>query len=89
MTYIALAQIDTFSPVKAAAESTGNTTSPTPREENNDCFAGVILVRTTNDPAKTIADLRAAVAEVDPQLAAPPDHHDPRSGFQASSPMRN
>ena len=68
MTYIALAQIDTFSPVNAAPELNGNTVSPTPLEENNDCYAGVILIRTTNDPANAIADLRAAVAEVDPNL---------------------
>ena len=69
MTYIPLSQIDTFLPVEAApASPNGTVAKPAPREENNDCFAHTILIRTTGDPAKTIADFRAAVAQVDPNL---------------------
>ena len=67
MTYIPLSQIDTFLPV-AAAVGNGKATQPAPREENDDCYAHIILIRTSSDPAKTIADLRAAVAQVDPNL---------------------
>jgi predicted permease len=72
MTYIPLAQIDPFVPIAAASSATsgksGSAPTPTPREENQDRFAGTILVRTTGDPAKTIANLRAAVAATDPNL---------------------
>ena len=69
MTYIPLSQIDTFLPVDAAiASANGKATQSAPREENEDCYAHTILIRTTSDPAKTIADLRAAVAQVDPNL---------------------
>jgi predicted permease len=64
MTYIPLSQIDTFLP----ADANGKATKPAPREENNDCYAHLILIRTSSDPAKAIADLRAAVAGVDPNL---------------------
>jgi len=60
MTYIPLAQIDPFGP-----EQPGN---PVPRQENQDCYANSILLRTSGDPAKTIADLRAAVASINPNL---------------------
>jgi predicted permease len=66
MTYIPLAQIETFLPVDAAA-ATANGKSAS-REENQDCYAHTILIRTSSDPANTIADLRAAVAGVDPNL---------------------
>jgi ABC-type antimicrobial peptide transport system permease subunit len=39
-----------------------------PREENHDCYANTILLRTVGDPANTIADLRAAVAAINPDL---------------------
>jgi predicted permease len=65
MTYIALAQIDPLVPLDPAAPVA---TPPAPREENQDTFAGTILLRTTGDPAKATADLRAAVASVDPNL---------------------
>ena len=69
MTYIPLSQIDTFLPVAAsAAPANGNATEPAPREENDDCYAHTILIRTSSDPAKTIGDLRAAVEQVDPNL---------------------
>ncbi len=68
MTYIPLVQIDTFLPVNAAAAPANTSARPASREENNDCYAHTILVRTSSDPAKTIADLRAAVAAVDPNL---------------------
>ena len=68
MTYIPLAQIEPFAPVDASAPAPSGV-APAPPVENQDRFANTILVRTTGDPAKTIADLRAAVASVDPNLA--------------------
>jgi predicted permease len=65
MTYIPLAQIEPFVPVDPTAKSDAVLA---PREENQDRFAGTILLRTTGDPAKVTADLRAAVATVDPNL---------------------
>jgi predicted permease len=60
MTYIPLAQIEPFAPAAAGAGSV--------REGNQDRFAGFILLRTIGDPSSRIADLRAAVASVDPNL---------------------
>jgi predicted permease len=69
MTYIPLAQIDPFLPADSSAPAaTGVVAKPAVLEENQDRFAGMILVRTTGDPAHTIADLRAAVASIDPNL---------------------
>jgi predicted permease len=69
MTYIPLAQIPTFLTVHSAGATAKETAAnPAPREENEDCYARTILIRTTSDPAKTIAALRGAVAEVDPNL---------------------
>ncbi len=69
MTYIPLSQIDTFLPADSAvATAKGKAEKPAPREENNDCYAHTILIRTSGDPARTIADLRMAVAEVDRNL---------------------
>jgi predicted permease len=69
MTYIPLAQIDPFLPADSSTPAaTGVVAKPAAPEENQDRFAGMILVRTTGDPAHTIADLRAAVASVDPNL---------------------
>ena len=68
MTYIPLAQIEPFAPVDASAPAPKGA-APAPPVENQDRFANTILVRTTGDPAKTIADLRAAVASVNPNLA--------------------
>lgn len=69
MTYIPLAQIDPFLPADSSAPTaSGVVAKPAVLEENQDRFAGMILVRTTGDPAHTIADLRAAVASVDPNL---------------------
>jgi predicted permease len=68
MTYIPLAQIEPFVPVDASVPAPSGA-APAPPVENQDRFANTILVRTTGDPAKTIADLRAAVASVDPNLA--------------------
>jgi predicted permease len=67
MTYIPISQIETFLPAAVTAES-AKATKPAPREENEDCYAHMVLIRTSGDPAKTIADLRAAVAQVDPNL---------------------
>ncbi len=74
MTYIPLAQIDLFAPASTTSSATssaksGSNPTAAPPVENQDRFAGTILVRTTGDPAKTIADLRAAVAATDPNLA--------------------
>ncbi|MDW5266194.1 MULTISPECIES: ABC transporter permease [Acidobacteriaceae] len=73
MTYIPLAQIEPFVPAPVASSAASSVRSggptPTPPEENQDRFAGTILVRTTGDPAKTIANLRAAVTATDPNLA--------------------
>jgi predicted permease len=70
MTYIPLAQIEPFVPIDSASTTKSSTnTKPVSPAENQDRFAGTILVRTTGDPAKTIADLRAAVAATDPNLA--------------------
>jgi predicted permease len=69
MTYLPLAQIEPFNPVDTSAPaSTAGAANPAPPEENQDRFASLILLRTTGDPAHTIADLRIAVASVDPNL---------------------
>ena len=68
MTYIPLAQIDLFLPDQPGTPTSAANARPIAREENHDCYAGTILVRTTGDPAKTVADLRAAVAAIDPNL---------------------
>ncbi len=59
MTYVPLEQIEPYAPAAAGAKT---------RVENQDRFAGVILLRTSGDPSARIADLRAAVASVDPNL---------------------
>jgi predicted permease len=69
MTYIPLVQIEPFVPAPSDSSAKGSNSKTTPPEENHDRFAGTILVRTTGDPARTIADLRAAVAATDPNLA--------------------
>jgi len=61
MTYIPLAQIEPYAPAAPGAGSS-------PREENQDRFAEFILLRTSGDPSKRIADLRAALASIDPNL---------------------
>jgi predicted permease len=65
MTYVPLAQIEPTVPV---SDSGKKSMPPAQPEENGDRFANTILVRTTSDPEPTIADLRAAVAAVDPNL---------------------
>jgi predicted permease len=61
MTYVPLAQIEPYAPAAAGAGSSA-------REENQDRFAGFILLRTIGDPSARIADLRAALVSVDPNL---------------------
>jgi predicted permease len=61
MTYVPLTQIEPFAPVAAGAGSNV-------REENQDRFAGLILLRTSGEPSARTADLRAAVTSVDPNL---------------------
>jgi predicted permease len=68
MTYIPLAQIEPFEPLTASPTGSGGKAVGTPREENQNRFANVILMRTTGDPASSIADLRAAVKGIDPNL---------------------
>ena len=78
MMYIPLAQIDPWDPIAAApTSSTGSAASslnptPAPREQNENSFPGVILLRTTGDPAQSAADLRSVVRSIDPSL---PLHH--------------
>jgi predicted permease len=62
MTYIPLAQIEPFNPIDPHAPAG---TAP---EENEDRGVNLILLRTTGDPANTIADLRAVVTSIDPNL---------------------
>jgi len=66
MTYIPIVQIDPLKP--SAPTASGVAGKPAAPEENQDRFVGIILVRTTGDPAHSIADLRSAVASVDPNL---------------------
>jgi predicted permease len=61
MTYVPLAQIESFEPVDPAAPAVVPA-------ENQNRFAGVILLRAKGDPARTVADLRAAAASIDPNL---------------------
>jgi predicted permease len=68
MTYIPVTQIEPFEPVPPAAKGSGGSTAPSPPVENQNRFANTILLRTAGDPAASIADLRAAVAAVDPNL---------------------
>lgn len=58
MTYVPLAQIGPFDPSSPAGAPV----------ENQDRFAAVIILRTAGDPSRNIADLRAAVASIDPNL---------------------
>ncbi len=65
MAYIPVAQIEAFNPVDASA---GANASAAPPDENQDRFVGLILLRTSGDPAPMIADVRAAVGSIDPNL---------------------
>jgi predicted permease len=65
MTFLPLAQIEPFMP---AEKSSPGSAAPGPPVENEDRFASTILLRTANDPATTIASLRATVAAIDPNL---------------------
>ncbi len=65
MTFLPLAQIEPFLPVEKSSPGSG---APAPPVENQDRFANTILLRTANDPATTIASLRATVAAIDPNL---------------------
>ena len=62
MTYIPIVQIEPFNGPADAKSPNG------PQKENQDRYAFTLLVRTTGDPAESIADLRAAVLAVDPNL---------------------
>ncbi len=65
MTYIPLAQIAPFTPADQPADAG---TKPAPPEPNNNCFASNLILRTSGDPSRSIADLRAAMASIDPNL---------------------
>jgi predicted permease len=65
MTYIPLAQIAPFMP---ADQRPGANAKPAPPEPNNNRFARSLILRTTGDPSRSIADLRAAIAAIDPNL---------------------
>jgi predicted permease len=65
MTFLPLAQIEPFMP---AEKSSPGSPAPAPPVENEDRFANTILLRTANDPATTIADLRTTVAAIDSNL---------------------
>jgi len=67
MTYIPLAQISPFLPDQAGKPMPAGS-KPAPKQENQDCYANNVLLRTGGDPGKTIADLRAAVAAINPNL---------------------
>jgi len=64
MTYVPLAQIEPYAP----PDSGKGLSIQEKKVENQDRFAGIILLRTSGDPSARIADLRAAVASVDPNL---------------------
>lgn len=67
MTYIPLAQINPFLPGQTVTPGLiGH--KPAARQENQDCYANTILLRTTGDPRKTVADLRTTVAAINPNL---------------------
>lgn len=61
MIYLPLAQMDPFEPADPKKPAA-------PREESGNQFVSIILLRTTGDPAQATASLRAAVAQVDPNL---------------------
>jgi predicted lysophospholipase L1 biosynthesis ABC-type transport system permease subunit len=67
MTYIPLAQIPLFLPHEQS-KSGSAASHDAHGEEDQLCYANTILLRTAADPAKTISDLRTAVAAVDPNL---------------------
>jgi len=67
LTYLALEQIEPLRPLDTSAAGHTDAAKTLP-EENPDRFASTILVRTTGDPANTIADLRGAIASVNPNL---------------------
>jgi predicted permease len=69
MTYIPLAQIEPYVPAASDSSAKSSNAKTALPEENHDRFVGTILVRTTGDPANTIAGLRAAVTATDPNLA--------------------
>jgi predicted permease len=68
MTYIPLEQIEPFEPVPPMEKGSGGNTVPSSPVENQNRFASTILLRTAGDPATSIADLRVAVAGIDPNL---------------------
>ena len=66
MTYIPLAQIEPLAP--APFTGPGAPAHPALMAENEDRYANVLILRTVGDPTQSIAGLRAAVAQVDPNL---------------------
>jgi predicted permease len=71
MTYLPLAQMEPLEPADPSQPvPPGSTASATRQatQESQNRFVSTILIRTTGDPTNTIADLRRAVARVDPNL---------------------
>jgi predicted permease len=67
MTYLALSQIDAYMPVAAPAPGAAPNTAAVP-QENQDRFVGELMLRTTVDPARSVNDVRTAMASVDSNL---------------------
>lgn len=65
MTYIPLAQIAPYLPVPAGSSARAATSG---LDENQNCYANTLLLRTTGDPGQAIGALRSAVASIDPNL---------------------
>ena len=61
MVYIPLTQIEPLEPIDPKNPIA-------PRQENNSLGAGTVLLRTAGDPAQAAGSLRAAIAQVDPNL---------------------
>jgi predicted permease len=69
MVYIPLEQIDPFLPAPPPSQVQEHTAAAQiPREENQDRYANVVLVRTTGDPKRIAGELQSAVGEVDRNL---------------------
>lgn len=62
------AQIDLFVLNQSRTPDSNASPRSAAREENQHRYANTILLRTTGEPAKTITDLRTAVAAINPDL---------------------
>lgn len=69
MVYIPLEQIEPFLPAPQAPQGQEHAgVAQKPREENQDRYANVLLVRTAGDPKRIAGELQSAVGEVDRNL---------------------